>query len=160
MIDLKRRDFITLLGGAAAAWPLGVRAQQTAGRIPRIGFLQALPSENTAAFVQGLRDAGYIDGQNALIEIRIYETMPDRLFEFANEMVGLKCDVIMAAAPYAIDAAIRATTTIPIVGLDLESDPVGNRWARSLARPGGNLTGIFLDLPESNAPRRRSRSSG
>jgi putative ABC transport system substrate-binding protein len=148
MIDLKRRDFITLLGGAAAAWPLGVRAQQTAGRIPRIGFLQALPSENTAAFVQGLRDAGYIDGQNALIEIRIYETMPDRLFEFANEMVGLKCDVIMAAAPYAIDAAIRATTTIPIVGLDLESDPVGNRWARSLARPGGNLTGIFLDLPE------------
>ena len=91
---------------------------------------------------------GYIDGQNALIEIRIYETMLDRLFEFANEMVGLKCDVIMAAAPYAIDAAIRATTTIPIVGLDLESDPVANRWARSLARPGGNLTGIFLDLPE------------
>ena len=91
---------------------------------------------------------GYIDGQNALIEIRIYETMLDRLLELANEMVGLKCDVIMAAAPYAIDAAIRATTTIPIVGLDLESDPVANRWARSLARPGGNLTGIFLDLPE------------
>jgi putative tryptophan/tyrosine transport system substrate-binding protein len=148
MLDLRRRAFITLLGGAAVGWPLAARAQQTAGRIPRIGFLQALRGENTEAFVQGLRDAGYIDGQNALIEIRIYETMLDRLFEFANEMVGLKCDVIMAAAPYAIDAAIRATTTIPIVGLDLESDPVGNRWARSLARPGGNLTGIFLDLPE------------
>jgi putative ABC transport system substrate-binding protein len=148
MLDLRRRAFITLLGGAAVGWPLAARAQQTAGRIPRIGFLQALRGENTEAFVQGLRDAGYIDGQNALIEIRIYETMLDRLFEFANEMVGLKCDVIMAAAPYAIDAAIRATTTIPIVGLDLESDPVANRWARSLARPGGNLTGIFLDLPE------------
>jgi putative ABC transport system substrate-binding protein len=145
---MKRREFITLLGGGAAAWPLAPRAQHSSGRIPRIGFLQALRGENTEAFVQGLRDAGYIDGQNALIEIRIYETMLDRLFEFANEMVGLKCDVIMAAAPYAIDAAIRATTTIPIVGLDLESDPVANRWARSLARPGGNLTGIFLDLPE------------
>jgi putative ABC transport system substrate-binding protein len=145
---MRRREFITLLGGAVAAWPLAARAQQPSGRIPRIGFLQALQGENTEAFVQGLRDAGYIDGQNALIEIRIYETMLDRLFELANEMVGLKCDVIMAAAPYAIDAAIRATTTIPIVGLDLESDPVANRWARSLARPGGNLTGIFLDLPE------------
>ena len=143
-----RREFITLLGGAVAAWPLAARAQQPSGRIPRIGFLQALRGENTEAFVQALRDAGYIDGQNALIEIRIYETMLDRLFELANEMVGLKCDVIMAAAPYAIDAAIRGTTTIPIVGLDLESDPVANRWARSLARPGGNLTGIFLDLPE------------
>jgi putative ABC transport system substrate-binding protein len=144
---VKRRAFITLLG-SGVAWPLAARAQQPASRIPRIGFLQAIRGENVEAFVEGLRDAGYIDGQNALIEIRIYGTMLDRLLELANEMVGLKCDVIMAAAPYAIDAAIRATTMIPIVGLDLESDPVANGWARSLARPGGNVTGIFLDLPE------------
>ena len=86
---MRRRELITLLVGWACAWPLAARGQQSSGRIPRIGFLQALRGENTEAFVQGLRDAGYIDGQNALIEIRIYETMLDRLFEFANEMVGL-----------------------------------------------------------------------
>ena len=145
---MRRREFITLVSGTAATWPLMARAQQPTGRIPKIGFLQAIRSENVEAFVQGLRDAGYIDGQNALIEIRIYGTMLDRLFEFAKEMVNLKCDVILAAAPYAIDAAIKATTMVPIVGLDLESDPVANGWAGSLARPGGNVTGIFLDLPE------------
>jgi putative ABC transport system substrate-binding protein len=145
---MRRREFISLFGGAAVAWPLAARAQQPAGKIPRIGFLQSNDNENVAAFLQGLRDAGYVDGKNALVATRIYGTMLDRLVEFVNELIALKCDVIFAAAPYAIQAAMSATTTIPIVGVDLESDPVANGWARSLGRPGGNLTGFFLDLPE------------
>jgi putative tryptophan/tyrosine transport system substrate-binding protein len=145
---VRRREFITLLGGAAAAWPLAAHAQRQSGRVPRIGVLNRNRSEGLVAFIQGLSDVGYIDGQNAHIEIRIYETMLDRLAELANELVMLKCDVILAAAPYAIDAATRATSTIPIVGIDLESDPVASGWAKSLGRPGSNFTGLFLDLPE------------
>jgi putative tryptophan/tyrosine transport system substrate-binding protein len=145
--QLKRRDFITLLGGAAA-WPLAARAQQPAGKVPRIGFLQRIQNENVVAFIQGLRDAGYIDGQNAVIETRIFETTLDRLPDLANELVDLKCNVIVAASRYAFEAAMRATSTTPIVGIDLESDPVASGWAKSLGRPGGNFTGLFLDLPE------------
>jgi putative tryptophan/tyrosine transport system substrate-binding protein len=112
-----------------------------------IGHIQGSRNENTIAFIQGLSEAGYVDGRNARIESRYYET-PDRTFAVANELVALRCDVIFAAAPYAIEAARRATSTIPIVGLDLESDPVARGWAVSLARPGGNVTGWFLDLPE------------
>jgi len=128
------------------AAPLAAAAQQ-AGKVPRIGFLQRARNENVGVFVQALRDAGYVDGQNAVIETRIYGRM-DRLPELAKELVTLKCDVIVAAAPYAIKAAMTATSTIPIVGIDLESDPVASGWARSLNRPGGNITGLFLDLPE------------
>jgi putative tryptophan/tyrosine transport system substrate-binding protein len=144
---MRRREFIALVGGTAVMWPLAARAQQAA-KVPRIGFLQRNRNENVEAFVQALRDLGYIDGRNARIEIRIYEAMLDHLFELADEMVKLGCDVIMAAAPYAIEATRRATNTIPIVGVDLESDPVANGWAQSLARPGGNITGLFLDLPQ------------
>ncbi|MFL6928979.1 MAG: ABC transporter substrate-binding protein [Xanthobacteraceae bacterium] len=144
---MRRREFILALG-AAAAWPLTAGAQPVAGRAPRIGFIQANPGENVTAFMQGLRDAGYIDGQSATIETRHYVTAPERLDDIARELVALKCDVIFAAAPYAIQAALRATSAIPIVGIDLESDPVASGWARNLARPGGNLTGLFLDLPE------------
>ena len=131
-----------------AAWPLAARAQQpAAGKVPRIGFLQfGGTGENIAAFMQGLRDAGYIDGQSAIVEARYYDI--DRLAGLANELVALKCDVIFAAAPYAIKAAMKATSTIPIVGIDLESDPVASGWAAGLAHPGRNLTGMFLDLPE------------
>src|SRR6266404_2134902 len=144
---MRRREFITLLGGAAAAWPLTARAQQPS-KIPRIGFLQRIQNENVVAFIQALRDAGYIDGQNALIETRIFEATLDRLPNLAKELVDLKCDVILAASQYAFVAAMRATTTIPIVGIDLENDPVASGWVKSLARPGGNFTGLFLDLPE------------
>jgi ABC-type uncharacterized transport system substrate-binding protein len=146
--QLKRREFITLLGGAAAAWPLAARAQQPTRKIVKLGFLQAFRNENTVAFVQGLRSAGYIDGQNALVEARFYGSMPDRTLELANELVSLKCDVIIATGPHAIQAAMSATSVLPIVGVDLESDPVAKGWATSLARPGKNLTGWFLDLPE------------
>src|ERR1700704_4291092 len=118
------------------------------GKVPKIGFLQANENENVVAFIQGLRNAGYIDRQNALIESRIYGTMRDRVVEFANELIALKGAVIFAAAPYAIQAAMRATSTIPIVGVDLESDPVASGWAKSLGRPGGYVTGFFLALPE------------
>jgi putative tryptophan/tyrosine transport system substrate-binding protein len=146
---VKRREFISLLGGAATAWPIAARAQQQrTGTIPRLGFLLNVQSELVVALFDGLRDAGYIDRQNMVIETRFAGEMLDRIGEFANELVALNCDVIFAAGPYAIQALVRATSTIPIVGIDLESDPVANGWAKSIARPGGNLTGFFLDLPE------------
>jgi putative ABC transport system substrate-binding protein len=144
---MRRREFIALVGGTAVGWGFAARAQQIS-KVSRIGILQPNPNENVEAFVQALRDRGYIDGRNVRIEIRIYGTMLDRLVEVADEMIKLECDVIVAGAPYSIEAARRATKTIPIVALDLESDPVANGWARSLARPGGNITGLFLDLPE------------
>jgi putative ABC transport system substrate-binding protein len=145
---VRRRDFITLIGGATA-WPLALNAQQTTRKIAKLGFLQAFRNENTVAFVQGLRSVGYIDGQNALIEARFYGSTPDdRTLEVAKELVSLQCDVIIATGPHAIQAAMLATSVLPIVGVDLESDPVAKGWATSLARPGKNLTGWFLDLPE------------
>jgi putative tryptophan/tyrosine transport system substrate-binding protein len=136
---------VTLILGLLVA-PLAAEAQP--GGVPRIGVLQPLQNENVTAFVQALRDLGYVDGQNVLIETRFYGDMLDQLPKLANELVTLKCDVMLAAAPYAIRAATSATSTIPIVGIDLESDPVASGWARSLSHPGGNLTGFFLDLPE------------
>src|SRR6516225_10927448 len=105
---------------------------------------------------RALRDAGYVDGQNAVIETRIFETTLDRVPDFAKELVDLKCDVILAASQYAFVAAMKATTTIPIVGIDLENDPVASGWVKSLARPGGNFTGLFLDLPELGGNRLNS----
>jgi putative tryptophan/tyrosine transport system substrate-binding protein len=145
---MQRRAFITLLGGVAAAWPLGAQAQQPAGKLPRIGSIQTFQNENSEAFSQGLREAGYVDGQNMLLETRLYQGTLDRINEFSRELVALKCSVIFAANPYAIRAVMKATSTIPIIGLDLESDPVASGWVKSIARPGGNFTGIFLDIPE------------
>jgi putative ABC transport system substrate-binding protein len=138
---VRRREFIALIGGAVAS-PLTVNAQQITRKIVKLGFLQAFRNENTVAFVQGLRSAGYIDGQNALIEARFYGSTPDdRILEVATELVSLQCDVIVATGPHAIQAAMSATSVLPIVGVDLESDPVAKGWATSLARPGKNLTG-------------------
>src|SRR5271166_6523204 len=144
---LKRREFITVLGGAAA-WPLATRAQQSAGKLPRIGAIHSIRSENFEAFERGLREAGYVDGQNMLLETRLPGTALDRLDEVARELVALKCSVIFASNPYSIRAATKATSTIPIVGVDLESDPLASGLVKSVARPGGNLTGFFLDIPE------------
>src|SRR5262249_1737220 len=144
---LKRREFITLLGGAAA-WSLAARAQQPAGKLPRIGTIQNFQNENFEAFVQGLREAGYVDGQNIFLETRFYGGEIGRIDEFARDLVALKCNVILATSPYAIRVVRNATSTIPIVGIDLETDPVASGWVKSLARPGGNFTGLFLDIPE------------
>ena len=144
---MKRRKFLTLIGGAAT-WPIAVRAQQSEGRLPRVGAIQFVRSENSEAFEQGLRDAGYVNGQNMLLEQRFPGNALDRLDEVARELVALKCTVIFVSNPYAIRAATKATSTIPIVGVDLESDPVASGLVESVARPGGNFTGFFLDIPE------------
>lgn len=144
---MRRREMITLLG-TAAAWQLAARAQQQTGKLPRIGSILTEPSELVEALSQGLREAGYVDGQNIALDTRYHHGSLERVDEFARELVALKCGVIVAGSPYAIRAVLKETNTIPSVGIDLESDPVANGWVKSLARPGRNLTGLFLDIPE------------
>jgi putative ABC transport system substrate-binding protein len=148
---VKRRDFITLLGGAAAAWPLAARAQQP-GKLPTIGFLGATTrlgaSQWVAAFVQRLRELGRIEGRNLAIEYRWTEGHDERLAEIAAEFVRLKVDVIVTHSAAPVFAAKEATSTIPIV-IGVAADPVGTGLVASLARPGGNVTGLstqYTDL--------------
>jgi putative ABC transport system substrate-binding protein len=157
MFGMRRREFMTLFG-AAAVWPLAAHAQQPAKsrRIGYLGSIQTFQNENTEAFNQGLREAGYVDGQNMLLETRLHQRTLDRIDEFSRELVALKCSVIFATNPYAIRAVMKATSTIPIIGFDLESDPVASGWVKSFARPGGNFTGLFLDMPELGANRSNS----
>src|SRR6266852_5266438 len=110
---MRRRKFITLLGGAAVAWPLAARAQQPATKIPRIGIIDDVPIWDH--FRQGLRDLGYIDGQNIVIEYRSAEGQPDRLATAASELARIPVDVIVTSGTAATRAAQQATTTIPIV---------------------------------------------
>jgi putative ABC transport system substrate-binding protein len=148
---VKRREFITLLGGAAASWPLAVRAQQ-AGKLPTIGFLGAAPSiesQRIAAFVQRLRELGWIDGRNLAIEYRWAEGRDERYAEIAAEFVRLKVDVIVTVATPASLAAKQATAVIPIVFLTA-SDPVGTGLVASLARPGGNVTGLANQISDTS----------
>jgi putative ABC transport system substrate-binding protein len=141
---MKRRTFITLLGGAAAVgWPLAARAQQPA-RVPRIGFLHygsPGPSPEVDAFRQGLRELGYIEGQNLTIEYRFASGRVERLPELAAELVNLKPDVIVTPTTPASLAAKQATGTIPIVIAGV-ADAVGAGLVASIARPGGNVTGL------------------
>jgi len=144
---MRRRAFILAFGGAAA-WPLVARGQQPSAELPRVCSIHTARNENSEAFFRGLRDAGYVDGQNVRIDARFHGTSLERLDEVARELVGLKCSVIFASNPYAIQAVTKATKAIPIVSVDLESDPVASGLINSVARPGGNFTGFFLDIPE------------
>ena len=141
---MRRRDFITLVGGAAAAWPLAARAQQT-GKVPTIGYLGgAGPTSHGAwfnSFVQRLRELGWIEGRTVAIKLRWGEGRPQRYAEIAAEFVSLKVDVILAGGTEAAVAAKQATSVIPIV-FPTAGDPVGSRLVASLARPGGNVTGL------------------
>jgi len=140
---MKRRAFITLLGGAVV-WPLAARAQQ-AGKLPTVGFLGSNASAWstwTAAFVQRLRELGWIEGRTIAIEYRWSEGRPERNAEIAAEFVRLKVDVIVTNN-FALPTLMQATEVIPIV-FPLGTDPVGGGLVASLARPGGNITGLSM----------------
>jgi putative ABC transport system substrate-binding protein len=146
---VNRREFITLLGGAAAAWPLAARAQQ-AGKLPRIGII-----DNSAIwdyFRQGLRELGYIEGGNVAFEYRSAEGNPERLVAGATELARLPVDVIATYGTAATSAAKQATTTIPIVMMGI-GDPIRSGLVASLAHPGGNVTGNTILGPEISAKR-------
>jgi ABC-type uncharacterized transport system substrate-binding protein len=146
---VRRREFITLLGGAAAAWPLGARAQQPAN-LPTIGVLgsdSAAWSHLVSALMQRLRELGYIENRTVAIEYRWTEGRNERYAAMAAELVGLKADIIVALGTPAIVAARKATAAIPIV-FPIASDPVGDGLVASLARPGGNVTGLSNQQPE------------
>jgi putative ABC transport system substrate-binding protein len=142
---MKRRDFITLFGGAAAVWPLAAHAQQPRKK-QRIGILWhgANVEEEAiylAALRQGLNDFGYVEGQNIDLEMRFPSEQYERFFVLADELAQQKLDVLVSAAGIAAIASHRATTTIPIVSVNVP-DPVGRKLVASLNRPGGNLTGL------------------
>src|SRR5262245_17705587 len=140
---MRRREFIQLLGAAAVAWPLAARARAPNG-MALIGFLGL--ERRLETFRQGLRDLGYVEGRDIVIEYRPSDPA-DRLPRFATELVALNADVIVAGGSLAVRAVQRATRTIPIV-MTGTSDPVGTGFAASLARPGGNITGLSLLSPE------------
>jgi ABC-type uncharacterized transport system substrate-binding protein len=144
---MRRREFITLLGGAAATWPLAARAQQLSPDRPIVGVLapqsQAASARNIEAFRKGLRDLGYVEGRNITLEIRYGDGLPERLPQLAAELVALKPAVIRAGSSAALVAAHNATQTIPVVGATLE-DPIALGLIKSIPRPGTNVTGTWL----------------
>ena len=146
---MRRREFITLLGGGAVAWPLAARAQQPA-KVPRIGIIDDAPIWDY--FRQGLRDLGYVDGQNIIIEYRSAQGEPERLAQAARELAAIPVDVIVEFGSPGAQAAKNATTTIPIVMISI-GDPVRAGFVASLARPGGNMTGNTILGPDLSAKR-------
>jgi putative ABC transport system substrate-binding protein len=141
---MRRREFITLLGGAAAAWPLAARAQQP-GKLPTVGFLgQSTPlgeSERAAAFAQRLRELGWVEGRTIAIEYRWAEGRNDYLADIAAEFARLKVNIIVAGGTPAVMAAKQAMPVVPIV-FATAGDPLGMGLVTSLARPGGSITGL------------------
>jgi putative ABC transport system substrate-binding protein len=152
---MRRREFITLLGGAAASWPLAARAQQAA-RLPTIGFLgSSTPADMgdwVAVFLNRIHQLGWVENRNVVIEYRWAEGRTERYAEIAAEFVRLKVDVIVAQGTAAVQQAKQATASIPIVFPGV-GDPVGAGLVASLARPGGNVTGLSLQQTDSGPKR-------
>jgi putative tryptophan/tyrosine transport system substrate-binding protein len=150
---MRRREFITLLGSAAAAAPFASLAQQPSGRVPRIGFLARTSADSLSplldSFRQGLRDLGWIEGKSIIIEYQFGDGQLSRLGEFAAELVRRNVDVIVTVDTPPTQAAQKATSTIPIV-IAVSADPVGAGLVTSLAHPGGNTTGLSLLAPGSD----------
>jgi putative ABC transport system substrate-binding protein len=151
----RRREFITLLGGAAVVWPLAARAQKSE-KIAQIGYLstanpRSMPSFQ--AFEQRLRELGYVEGQNIVIEYRNAEGEVDRLPDLAADLVRLDVNVIVTATDPATRAAKGATTTIPILMMAINYDPIALGYIDSIARPGANVTGLFFQHLELLAKR-------
>jgi putative ABC transport system substrate-binding protein len=150
---MKRRDFIALLGGAAAAWPLGARAQRAA-KTARIGFLGADTQSGVESrlerFRAGLRDLGYVEGDNVLIDFRWAEGNYARLAEFAGELVRLKVDLLVTYGTPGTLAAKQATTAVPIVMI-VSGDAIATGIVTSLAHPGKNVTGSTFFAPQLSA---------
>jgi len=155
MLDVRRRQFITLIGGGAAAWPLAARAQQS-GKLPKIGLLgsgtAAVQGPWVAAFVQRMRELGWIEGRTVVLEVRWAEGRPERFTEIAAEFVRFKVEVIMTYGTAAVIAAKQATSIIPIV-FAVANDPIGSGLVASLARPGVNVTGLSLQSTDIAAKR-------
>jgi ABC-type uncharacterized transport system substrate-binding protein len=143
---MRRREFITLFGGAAAAWPLAARAQQAPIR-PLIGLLSPLSAtaatRNIAAFRSALRDLGHVDGRNLTLTLRYGDGAPERMASLARELVALNPDVLVTGAQSGALAVHNATRSIPIVTMT-PADPVASGFAASVAKPGGNITGLWL----------------
>jgi putative ABC transport system substrate-binding protein len=152
---MRRREFITLLGGATAAWPRAVRAQQSA-KLPTIGYLgpstRALDGQRVAALVRRLRELGWIEDRTIAIEYRWAEGRNEHLAEIAADLVQRKVEVIVTSATPPTVAAKQATSVIPIVFASV-GDPVGAGVVKSLARPGGNATGLSLQQPDAAGKR-------
>jgi putative ABC transport system substrate-binding protein len=148
---MRRREFVTLVSGALVVWPLVARAQPS-GKIWRIGFIAHRYEEFYDPLFQGLRELGYTEGQNLVVERRYAEGRVERFKEFAAEMVQLKVDLIIVVTTPAAFAARNATTTIPIVH-PAAIDPVGTGLIASLAHPGGNVTGLAVLNAETCAKR-------
>jgi len=148
-----RRKAMGMLGDVIASVPFAARGQQPRA-IPRVAYLHPASAEGSAvykALIPGLADLGYVDGRNIALELRSGNGKPEAIPALVAELVRLNPNVLLVVGPAAVKAAIAATHTIPIVAIDLESDPVQNGWMKSLARPGGNVTGFFLDLTGMSA---------
>src|SRR5262245_50637593 len=125
---MRRRHFIRLFGSAVVACPLAAGAQQQASKLPRIGVMLVEPSGLSETLSQGLREAGYVDGQNVILDWRYDHGSLQRIDGFARELVALNCSTIVAAGPYTIRAVFKETKTIPIVGIDLQIYRVANEF--------------------------------
>ena len=149
---MTRREMLIAVAGIASI-PFASKAQP-ARSLPRVGVLHPASAEASAVYkllVPGLAERGYIDGKNIALELRSGNGKPEMLPALADDLVRSNVDVLLVVGPAAVKAAMAATRTIPIVAIDLESDPVQNGWVKSLSRPGGNVTGFFLDMTAMSA---------